>query len=951
MRKERMIMLVAIPLTFLSFSRINAQIANFSFDTSGSKCAPYQMVFTQRCAGNPVAFLWNFGNKQRGNKPVETVTYGPGTYSVTLTAVYRFRAFSVTKKITINPTPTISLTASKNQLCRPGEVSFKTTASFGVKEYEWDFGDSSAVEVTETNAVSHNYTDPGVFTATVKVVNEFGCRVSNTSQIKITKFALNGKMSITNGCVPSEPIFSVNTDLPEGDVAVNYNWNFADGSEKITTTENKVKHRYTTTDSIFAARVVVSTKQGCSSEMTFRPFAFGSPPFNNISMTSLQQDSFCGSETIKFNSKATNANQYLWTFEDSTEQSIQDTITSYKFHSVGSKRIFIMPSFNGCEGEKDSIDIFIKGVIASYNYGNLCNDKNAYKFKNSSLGKITHYQWEFTDNENSKDSIHFNLTHRFPSAGSFKTILSLYDSTTGCTDTAKYNIYTAVPTLTRSLDSVCKDSLVKYIVANSYPDSANYIYDFFVNGRTISNSTDSILNFFPSTRGGFNEYVVISDAVPGTCSDTLQFNTNEIVRGPIAEFRMPGVVCIDRGYALTNLSKPFYETDAIVKWSWDWGDETQVFIKDPPAHSYKISKGYTVKLTVTDVNGCANTTNKPAFPAPLPQIFSFPAEDTICLMKDTTVLEGYTIDTLTWLPSSHISCTSCDTTTVYPLVTTSYFAKAKSRFGCISYDTSIIRVYNPVHVNVFPKDTFVCPGQPIPYRIDGDGIPSWSPSSYLNNSNIGNPSATPVKDIVYTVTVRDSVGCFTDSAVATAHVFPHPAVYAGDDIVLPYNSSFTIIPQYDVSVVSALWQPATNLNCSNCSVVTGVALKSTTYTVKTTSINGCRSSDKITVFVKCETSNLLLPTAFSPNGDGLNDYFYPIGRGYRIIKKFMIFNRNGNTVFQRQDFTPNIATSGWNGLVKNADHVSSTEAFTWFIEAECDQGQTVVSNGTVVLLR
>lgn len=325
--------------------------------------------------------------------------------------------------------------------------------------------------------------------------------------------------------------------------------------------------------------------------------------------------------------------------------------------------------------------------------------------------------------------------------------------------------------------------------------------------------------------------------------------------------------------------------------------------------------------------------------------------DTICQARDTAILTGYTIDSLLWLPSTNISCNYCDTTMVYPMTTTSYIARAKNRFGCISYDTSVIKVFGPLQLTVYPKDTSVCLGQTVTYNLNTGGIISWSPASSISNPGIKNPVAKPASDVVYTVLVKDSAGCYSDTASAKVHVFQLPTVNAGPDKIYPYNTAFSIMPDYSPNVVAYQWEPANYLNCSNCASPSGIALQSTTYTIKTLSAEGCRSSDNISIIIACENGNLLLPTAFSPNGNGINENFYPITRGYKNIKAFMIFNRRGNKVFERKNFAPNIPSMGWDGIIKNSQNVADTETYAWYIEAECEQGQLVTNKGTVVLIR
>jgi gliding motility-associated-like protein len=93
----------------------------------------------------------------------------------------------------------------------------------------------------------------------------------------------------------------------------------------------------------------------------------------------------------------------------------------------------------------------------------------------------------------------------------------------------------------------------------------------------------------------------------------------------------------------------------------------------------------------------------------------------------------------------------------------------------------------------------------------------------------------------------------------------------------------------------------------------------------------------------------LLPNAFTPNGDGLNERFFPFGRGISAITKFLIYNRQGELVYSRFNFAPGDRNYGWDGTI-NGKHQASG-AFVYMIEALCDQGKTISKKGTVLLIR
>jgi gliding motility-associated-like protein len=341
-----------------------------------------------------------------------------------------------------------------------------------------------------------------------------------------------------------------------------------------------------------------------------------------------------------------------------------------------------------------------------------------------------------------------------------------------------------------------------------------------------------------------------------------------------------------------------------------------------------------------------------------PEIAVFPIIDTICSGQSLNLL-AFTADTLSWKTNYNLTCltVACDTASVNPQVTTSYIAQSKNQYGCISTDTSFIRVYAPFTLQVLPADTSVCPKELVRYRtnVNGttttNGVTTWTPSTYLNSATILSPKSRADTSISYTIIVTDSAGCYADTAIATIQTYQLPTVNAGPDQIVPYNNAFILSPIYSAGISNYLWSPSLNsLSCTSCPVTTGIAAVTTTYTIVVTSSDGCKAKDNIIVSVACDKANLTIPSAFTPNNDGRNDMFYPMTRGYKVINTFIIYDRWGNKVFERHNFTPNVPSLGWNGDAK--DKLTSGSAiFVWIIEATCDIGEKVSSKGTVVLIR
>jgi gliding motility-associated-like protein len=939
-------------LTSLGYS----QTADFTFSTNNNLfCSPQAVTFTQTCTGNPDGFIWRFGNGQLGSLPTQTVTYTtPGTYTVTLTALYPTTAITVTRTVTINPTPTISIAPDRNYICQPGNITFTSTGSAFISTYEWDFGDGSAPQTTGTNSITHFFNSYNNFTVVVRGLSAAGCSATASTSVQVARFAIINASVIPNrGCIPINSTLTASATLPTGDATANFLWDFGDGSPTATTGANNTTHTYNIVTPITTANVTITTVQGCTNQFTFPPFAFGTPPFNTNAVTISGRDTFCASENIQFSGTAINANSYSWDFGDGDTVVTSNTTINHRYRVLGNRQVILTPLFNGCAGIPDTIDIVIEGVIADYTFTNQCSARNTFVYNNVSVGNVSSFRWTFSDIPGTPDFTNYNTTHTFPANGSFTSQLYLFDAITGCSDSLITNQFTATPGLTSTKQRVCKDSTIQYTVVNPYPVTSNYQYEFHVNGAVVNADTIPTISFVPTLHGVFNDFVIITGPGNNTCDDTLYLTTPTSVQGPVLNFTVPLSSCLlNNTFPVTNNTIPFFPADGIVKWEWSFGDNRMDSIRNPPPHTYATANNYQIFLKATDINGCAQKDSVTVSVYPMPVINVLPGMDTICAGQ-TLNLFAFTTDTLLWRTNYNLTCTNlaCDTVSVNPLMTTAYIAQSINQYGCISTDTSFIRVYSPFNVQVLPTDTSVCPKSIVPYRTNIAGITTWTPSTYLSSTTIGNPVSIPDSSITYTIIVADSVGCFADTATAIIRTFPLPTVNAGPDLLIPSNSPFTLSPAYSAGIAAYQWSPPVNsLSCLLCPVTNGRAEESTVYRIEVTSFNGCKAVDSVVLTVTCSSANFRLPSAFTPNNDGINDTFYPLTRGFKIINKLVIYNRWGNKVFERHDFAPNTASLGWKGESKNKLQLDPA-VYVWIAEGTCDFGEKVEAKGTVVLIR
>jgi gliding motility-associated-like protein len=118
-------------------------------------------------------------------------------------------------------------------------------------------------------------------------------------------------------------------------------------------------------------------------------------------------------------------------------------------------------------------------------------------------------------------------------------------------------------------------------------------------------------------------------------------------------------------------------------------------------------------------------------------------------------------------------------------------------------------------------------------------------------------------------------------------------------------------------------------------------LKAGIYKVTVTDMNGC--TDTFSTVVKLVDA-FQMPNAFTPNNDGLNDYFQPIINGKATIKSFKIYNRLGNLIYDNE-----LLDKGWDGRYKNED--SASDMYIYTIELDYEKGQILRGSGEVYLIR
>ncbi|HEU4551717.1 MAG TPA: gliding motility-associated C-terminal domain-containing protein, partial [Chitinophaga sp.] len=253
-----------------------------------------------------------------------------------------------------------------------------------------------------------------------------------------------------------------------------------------------------------------------------------------------------------------------------------------------------------------------------------------------------------------------------------------------------------------------------------------------------------------------------------------------------------------------------------------------------------------------------------------------------------------------------------------------------TRDNCMVKDTVNVRLQPSINVDLGPNQE-ICPGSQI--TVDGttrDAI------SYLWDD--GDPN--PVKNIwetgKYRLAVMDRFcnRVFYDSV--NVRVASLPRVELGADTIMCIGETLRLRADGD-NIKSVLWNDGS----------TGPFLdvtKAGTYSV--TVFNDCGSStDQITVdFTQCDPKPTF-PNAFSPNGDGRNDYFRPVVRGPMYEYELRIFNRWGELIYLGYD-----SKKGWDGRYQGQPVTIGTYVW-WLTYKKMPNGNPNIIKGEVTVIR
>lgn len=229
-----------------------------------------------------------------------------------------------------------------------------------------------------------------------------------------------------------------------------------------------------------------------------------------------------------------------------------------------------------------------------------------------------------------------------------------------------------------------------------------------------------------------------------------------------------------------------------------------------------------------------------------------------------------------------------------------YYVNVTSAAGCRQTDSTVVSVIPGPHaVTAFNSKT-ICQGDSILLNSSGGTSYLWSPSAGLSSAVIADPLAKPADTTIYTVVVQNENGC-KDSATTTINVSAAPKADAGPDKDVAEGQSVQLSGGIGGNNTSYTWSPGIYLNDIHSLQPVVNPSNDITYHLTVSSNDGCGISDdsvRVHVF-----KTVIIPNAFSPNGDGINDTWNIKALNSYNDYELSVYSRYGQIVFTTKNYS------------------------------------------------
>jgi gliding motility-associated-like protein len=857
----------------------------------------------------PLTYSWNFGvpgsATDTSSQEFPVFTYpDTGTYFVTVVVSKTINGQGCvdTAHALVITYPTLFAGFTYQSGCQDSAVVFtdaSISTSSPLNSWSWNFGDGQSANTQNT---THHYAAPGTYIVSLTAGNTKGCTDVRTDTIVVNPLP-SPDFTASALCIYDTAHF-----FYTGSGAVtNYYWNFGNGDASTAQNPTEVF----TTSGNQSVSLITLTAQGCRDTIT-KTVLVNPLPVINVSPTVI----ICPFTTTQLS--ASGGVSYIW----SPGSTLNDSVINNPIASPTATTTYhvSVTDANGCTNmDSEKVNLYPIPQINAGPDTSICLTGANYhtSVQLNATGGIS-YTWSPATGLSST-----TIPNPIASPPANQTYYVTGIDANGCYNVDSITVFDLDPALNLIVDTakgICDfDTTTLNVLRQG--DS----YYVWTPNIGISDPNSNSPNFYPHTT---TTYIFTVQNYCYTKSDTAKIIVHSL---PPVSTQGIDSVCIGGSDTLraSGASTYVWQPDSTLS------DTT---IADPIATPNSTDIYY---VTGTDTFGCKKKDSVLVYVYQPPVVGIGPDTPFICEGKPIQLIAIGGVDYL-WRADPTLSSLTVANPIATPADTSWYYVTIYNIHQCHADDSIHINVQLPVQATALsPFD--ICLGSTVQLSSAGGFYYQWIPGIWLNDSLISNPISTPDSTIIYTVKVSND--CFSATATVDVTVHQPPIINAGDDTTIYRNTSATLNGY--TNGMNYYWYPGDTNNSilDPFSLTTPVTpLVTTTYYLYATSAFGCVNLDSVVVSINSLTL-ILLPDAFTPNDDGLNDEFRIVRYlNIELLEEFAVYDRWGEKVF-----STDIITDGWNGKYKG--HEEPLGVYVWMVKARTYDGEEILKKGNVTLIR
>ncbi len=362
---------------------------------------------------------------------------------------------------------------------------------------------------------------------------------------------------------------------------------------------------------------------------------------------------------------------------------------------------------------------------------------------------------------------------------------------------------------------------------------------------------------------------------------------------------------------------------------WEFGDSEQANNTDTITHTYDTPGTYQLSLTIFDENTCIGISTATKTVEVIDADIEIGDPVRICPNTSTRLFASGGAS-YSWSPAETLDDPFSPTPLASPGETTTYKVLIQSPQGCEAEDSITVTVGPDLEFEAgirLATSGSVCVGDQYSLFATGGTSYRWSPADKVSDPNVANPVATVDETTDFVVRITSDLGCVVDTSV-TIEAIP----FIQEEIAVAILESCTEDTRYQfanntASELPFVWDFGDGSQSTEPNPIHTYA-ENGSYTVELITEERCITESSLAI----EHISFFIPNAFSPNGDGKNDFFEILSEQSYPLE---IVDRTGKIVFESASYA-----NTWNG--------ADLPAGTYFYRISLPDGPC---NGWVQLLR